>query len=423
VAAGPFAGRRHRLRTEEDRMNPKKQKAKDRRRARKLAEQAWEAAHEGNLDLAEKIARRAVAAQPDNPVLWNDQGVLLRLRQKEAEAVESFRTALSLAPTFAEPYAHLAALSLRQGLTKEAVALQTQAVKHAPENVAYAEQLEAYRSLAAHGEPPTLTAPPAGARKDASPDAECVPSTATPCGAWPQRLAALDWQQLGDRLTRDGCALLAGLVDAASCARLRSLFDEDARFARTVVMDRPQFGQGVYRYFRAPLPDVVDQLRRAVYPHVARIANDWRRLLGQPERYPAEWGAFRDECRRAGQTTPTPILLKYGPGGFNALHRDLRGSVFFPIQMAVVLSPKADPSDPQADGFRGGEFLLCDVPEGKKARRREVVAGIGDALLFCTRDRLVRVGGVYGLQPVKHGVAPITAGDRVVLGVPFHEYR
>ena len=34
-------------RTEEDQMNPKKQKEKDRRRGRKLAEQAWDAAHAG----------------------------------------------------------------------------------------------------------------------------------------------------------------------------------------------------------------------------------------------------------------------------------------------------------------------------------------------------------------------------------------
>jgi uncharacterized protein len=113
-------------------------------------------------------------------------------------------------------------------------------------------------------------------------------------------------------------------------------------------------------------------------------------------------------------------LLKYGPGGFNALHRDLRGSVFFPIQLAVVLSPRAEA---QAGGFEGGAFLFCDVPEGKKSRRQEIALGLGDAVLFCTRDRLLRVGGVHGLQPVKHGVAPITAGERVVLGVPFHEYR
>jgi hypothetical protein len=97
--------------------------------------------------------------------------------------------------------------------------------------------------------------------------------------------------------------------------------------------------------------------------------------------------------------------------------------VYFPIQMAVVLSPRADPDDPEADGFRGGEFLLCDVPDGRKARRREVAAGLGDAVLFGTRDRLVAVGGAYGLQPVKHGVAAIAAGERFVLGVPFHEYR
>src|SRR5207249_932725 len=118
-----------RPRTEEDRMNPKKQKEKERRRARKLADEAWEAADHDDLNLAEKIIRRAVATQPENPVLWNDQGLLLRLRGKEAEAEDAFRMALRLAPDFAEPYDHLAALRARQGFVAEAVALQTQAVK------------------------------------------------------------------------------------------------------------------------------------------------------------------------------------------------------------------------------------------------------------------------------------------------------
>ena len=394
-------------------MNPKKQKVKDGRRARKLAEEAWEAAHAENLDLAEKIIRRAVTARPDNPVLWNDQGLILGLRGNEAGAAEAFRTAVSLAPTFAEAYAHLAALRARQGFVAEAVALQTEAVRHAPQNGDYPGRLEAYRAMTNRAEAPT----------PAAPDSDAAPPNAPACGDWPDRLAQRDWRAVAERLTRDGCALLPGLMDAATCGRLRGLFDDDARFAKTVVMDRPEFGRGVYRYFRAPIPEVVDQLRRAAYPHVARIANDWRRLLGKPESYPAEWDGFRDECARAGQTTPTPILLKYGPGGFNAPHRDLRGAVFFPIQMAVVLSPWVDPSDARAEGFRGGAFLLCDAPEGKKARRREVAAGLGDAVLFCTRDRLVSVGDAYGLQPVKHGVAVITAGTRFVLGVTFHEYR
>ena len=390
-------------------MNPKKLKEKDRRRARKLADEAWRAVEAGNLDLAEKVVRRAVAAQPDNPFLWDYQGRILGLRRKEAEAAEAFRTALTLAPTFADPFAHLAALRMRQGFTAEAVTLQAQAVRLAPDNPTYAERLEAYRSLAAPVEPPPAPSPE-------------PPPTAGP-NEWVDRVAGLDWPALADRLTRDGCVLIPGLVDAATCDHLRGLYDRDELFARTVVMDRPEFGLGEYRYFRAPIPDVVDRLRRAVYPHAARVANGWQTLLGEPERFPPAWEAFRDECRRAGQTTPTPILLKYPPGGFNAPHRDLRGAVFFPIQMAVVLSPRADPADPAADGFVGGDFLFCDAPEGRKARRREVPAGLGDAVLFGTRDRLVPVGGVYGLQPVRHGVTPIAAGTRFVLGVPFHEYR
>src|SRR4051794_10670113 len=170
-------------------MNPKKQKEKDRRRARKLAEDAWDAVNAGNPDLAEKIIRRAVAAQQDNPVLWNDQGVILGLRQKEAEAADAFRAAISLAPTFAEPYARLAALRIRQGFTTEAVSLQAQAVRHVPDNPGYAEQLSAYQSLA-DSERPTVV--PAPARP--APDSGKLPVPSS--GDWPQRLAAFDWEKL-----------------------------------------------------------------------------------------------------------------------------------------------------------------------------------------------------------------------------------
>jgi hypothetical protein len=397
-------------------MNPKKQKAKDRRRARLLAEQAWDAANQGNLDLAEKIIRRAVAAQEDNPVLWNDQGAILCLRHKDAEAARSFAAALSLAPTFAEPYAHLATLRIRHGRVEEALALQTQAVTHAPQRGDYAEQLQAYQALAGR---PSLhpTAPEAVAAGAAEAPAD------DPGTDWRQRLETLEWHALANRLTRDGYVVIAGLADAPTCERLCGMFEDDRRFSKTVIMDRPEFGQGVYRYFGDPVPDLVDQLRRAAYPHVARIANEWQRLLGNAKSFPEAWDDFRAQCHCAGQTTPTPILLKYGPGGFNALHRDVRGAVYFPIQMALVLSPRADPEDVEAPGFCGGEFLLCDSSAGRKARCQEIPLGLGDAVLFCTRDRLVRIGGGVGLQPVKHGAAPITAGTRFVLGVPFHEYR
>src|SRR5262245_47458959 len=141
--------------SEEDPMTAKKLKAKERRRARKLAEQAWEAANEQNFDLAEKIIRRAVATQPENPVLWNDQGVLLCLKGKEAEAEEAFRTAISLAPTYAEPYAHVADIRFRQGYTREAIRLMEKAVQNGPGVARYAERLEAYRAVVAHDSEPT----------------------------------------------------------------------------------------------------------------------------------------------------------------------------------------------------------------------------------------------------------------------------
>lgn len=387
-------------------------KEKERRRARKLAEEAWEAANDQNFNLAEKIIRRAVATQIDNPVLWNDQGLLLSLQGKDREAEEAFRAALSLAPTYAEAFAHLAALRARQGYLRDALRLMEQAVQHAPQSAVYAERLESYRALVSSQDEPVVTAP-----------ATVSPAGPKPPPAGQGRVTALDWDDIGRRLTRDGCVLIPALADPAICADLCQMFDHDALFAKTVVMDRPEFGQGAYRYFQAPIPEVVDGLRRAVYPHLAIIANEWQALLNKAERFPPEWEAFRLQCQEAGQVTPTPILLKYGPGGFNALHRDLRGSVYFPIQLAVVLSPLLPAADLEANGFHGGEFLFCDVAGGKKAQRREVPAGLGDALLFCTRDRLVRVGDTYGLQPVKHGVNSITHGSRLVLGVPFHEYR
>jgi uncharacterized protein len=396
-------------------MNLKKQKEKERRRARKLADEAWQAAEGGNLDLAEKIIRRAVAAQLDNPVLWDDQGAILLLRGKEDEAEKSFRNALRLVPTYAEALAHLAALRVRRGWLEQAVRLQEQAVTHAPGNAGHAEKLQAYRALLADETARRPQPPP-----EPQPPAPPPPAPDLPAVDWPARLAPLDWDKIGEALTREGCVLIPRLMDADACARLRDLFDREELFAKTVTMDQPTFGRGVYRYFRAPGPELVEGLRRAAYPHVARVANRWQELLREADRYPTDWDAFREVCRQAGQTSPTPILLRYGPGGFNALHRDLRGAVFFPVQMAVVLSPRRDQA---SDGFDGGEFLFRDVPERPKSRRRDVPAGLGDAVLFCTRDRLVPIGGVYGLQPVKHGVAETTAGTRVVLGVPFHEYR
>jgi hypothetical protein len=402
-------------------MNAKKQRDKNRRRANRLAQQAWDAADEGNFDLAVKMIRRAVELNPANPVLWNDQGMLLVQLNADDQAALSFQTAIQAAPDFAEAYANLAAIRGRHGKAEQAVTLQREAVRHAPMSQRHRNTLTAYEALLVAG---------------CSSDAVRVPEVQTPSvegGTGPtlgsgfpdlaSRIEGLNWPQLDGHLTGHGLAHVAGLLRADECETLRTMFDEDRLFAKTVTMNKSRFGKGVYRYFAAPIPPLVDAIRRLVYPHLAEIANRWQRLLDDDDRYPPGWSEFRSRCAAAGQTTPSPLLLRYEAGGFNAPHQDIRGAVFFPLQLVIVLSPRVETAAGDPDGFAGGEFLFCDQPERKPSERRAVPVGLGDAVLFCTRARLVRVGGIYGLKPVKHGMNRVESGSRYAIGIPFHEFE
>ena len=398
-------------------MNLKKQKEKERRRARKLADEAWQAAEDGNLDLAEKIIRRAVAVQQDNPVLWDDQGAILVLRGKEDEAEKSFRNALRLVPTYAEALRPPGGAAGEARLARTGRPLAGTGRHPRPHQRRLRRHAASVPRSPGRRERPRPLPPPEPEPAPVAPLALDLPAV-----DWPARVDALDWGALGESLTREGCVLIradGAHVCAAAARPLRPRRDVRKEGNNGPAEFRPR-GLSL-------LPRPRARTGRGAAPR--RLPA--RRARGQPlagvaarvERFPEEWEAFRAVCREAGQTTPTPILLRYGPGGFNALHRDLRGSVFFPMQMAVVLSPRHDQA---ADGFGGGDFLFADVPERPKSRRRKVAAGLGDAILFCTRDRLVPIGGVHGLQPVKHGVAEITAGTarcprRALPRVPLRE--
>jgi uncharacterized protein len=408
-------GRRVRARFSEEEMNAKKQRDKIRRRANRIAQEAWDAAADNHFDLAVRIIRRAAELNPANPVLWHDQGRLLLELQQDEPAAQAFQAAIQLAPDFAEAYASLAAIRARQGKMEQAVTLGREAARRAPDSVRHKDALAGYEALLINGYN-------ASRHADAKlpTDEQKGPVEPPICDRWPEltaRIDRLNWPEIDGQLSAHGVAHMPSLLNATCCEALRSMFGQDRRFAKTVAMNKSRFGKGIYRYFAHPIPPLVDAIRRLVYPCVSEIANRWQTLLKNEDRYPATWFEFRDRRAAAGQTTPSPLLLSYDTGGFNALHQDIRGEVFFPIQLVVVLSPLAS-SVNDASGFTGGEFLLCDDCE-----RHAIPAGLGDAILFCTCGRLVRLGAGYGLQPVKHGLSGIESGNRFAIGIPFHEFR
>lgn len=228
--------------------------------------------------------------------------------------------------------------------------------------------------------------------------------------------AAALTERLAGQLDAQGCALLPGLLDAADCAALAALFDEEDRFRSRVVMQRHGYGQGEYRYFAHPLPAIVARLRRAFYPPLAEIANRWNAALGEAARYPADHESFLARCHAAGQTRPTPLLLRYRDGDYNRLHQDLYGEEVFPLQLTVLLS------EPGRD-FTGGEFVLTEQRPRMQSRVEVVPLGRGDAVVFPVRQRPVRGSRGFHRAVLRHGVSRLRSGERLALGVIFHDAR
>ncbi len=227
-------------------------------------------------------------------------------------------------------------------------------------------------------------------------------------------MAEIDWQAAERALDAYGCALLPGLVDADRCAALRAAWERRERFRSEVVMARHGFGSGAYRYFGYPLPHAVAGLRASLYPPLAAIANRWADALGSPVRYPADHADFLARCHAAGQTRPTPLLLRYEAGDWNALHQDLYGEHVFPLQVAILLSA------PDRD-FTGGELVLAEQRPRMQSRAEVVPLGAGDAVIFPVRERPVRGARGWHRRALRHGVSRVRSGLRFTLGIIFHD--
>lgn len=231
---------------------------------------------------------------------------------------------------------------------------------------------------------------------------------------WQRRVADGDWPAVEREMDRFGAAALPRLLDDRETDEIRALYPNDTLFRTTVDMARHRYGQGQYKYFRRPFPEPVEALEQALYPRLLPIARDWWGRLGREAPWPDTLDEWRRMCHDAGQCKPTALLLSYGEGDWNALHRDLYGDLVFPLQVVINLS------EPGVD-HTGGEFLL--VEQRRRAQSKGVAFTVprGHGYLFTTRDRPVRSVRGWSAAPVRHGVSPIRRGRRMTLGLVFHD--
>ncbi|MBS0539217.1 MAG: 2OG-Fe(II) oxygenase [Proteobacteria bacterium] len=217
-----------------------------------------------------------------------------------------------------------------------------------------------------------------------------------------------------DLLAGRGFCVAKGLIDPAECRELAALWPEKAAFRKHIVMQRHGYGQGEYQYFTYPLPKPAERLRQALYPPLAAVANRWNEVLGKDKRFPATLEGWLRECHEAGQTRPTPLLLKYEAGDYNCLHRDLYGEMVFPVQATVLLSA------PGRD-FEGGEFMLVEQRPRMQSRGEVVPLAQGDAVLFAVNERPNKGTRGWHRTAMRHGVSSLRRGRRFTLGLIFHD--
>ncbi|GED14116.1 2OG-Fe(II) oxygenase [Aneurinibacillus migulanus] len=231
-----------------------------------------------------------------------------------------------------------------------------------------------------------------------------------------ERIAALDWNSLQQTLDEQGYAAIPTLLDKDQCNEIIDTYGEEAHFRSTIDMARYRFGSGEYKYYQAPLPALLQQLREGFYPELAKTANRWLEQLGGDAIYPAALPEFLERCHQQGQLRSTPLILKYEEGGYNCLHQDLYGEVFFPFQVVFALNQKEK-------DYTGGEFLLIEQRPRAQSRGHVITLEQGAGLIFPTNHRPVLGSRGYYKTTLRHGVSTITSGIRYSLGIIFHDAK
>jgi uncharacterized protein len=229
-----------------------------------------------------------------------------------------------------------------------------------------------------------------------------------------ERLRNIDWPEIRRLLDNKGFARIPSLLTSDECASIIRLYDDERLFRSTINMQRYRFGQGEYKYFSYPLPAIVQSLREGFYPFLVPVANDWMEHLGVSLRYPEAIERFLSQCREKKQYRPTPLVLRYEAEGYNTLHQDMYGEIFFPFQVVLMLAESGT-------NYDGGELVFVEQLPRAQSRAEVLTPQLGDAVIFTTNFRPVNGSRGYYRARMKHGVSRVRSGLRYTLGIIFHD--
>lgn len=229
-----------------------------------------------------------------------------------------------------------------------------------------------------------------------------------------ETIEQLDWNTISGQLNEHGYALVKQVINVDECDQLAKGYDQKELYRKTINMERYRFGLGEYKYFNYPLPVIIEQTRQNVYPHLAPVANTWMKVLNINRQFPETHRELIEECHTHQQTKPTPLILRYDKGGYNTLHQDLYGDIYFPMQLVLFLG------EPGKD-YEGGEFILIEQRPRAQSKAIVLKPEKGDMLIFTTNFRPVKGSRGYYRVNMKHGVSEVTSGRRHTLGIIFHD--
>lgn len=228
------------------------------------------------------------------------------------------------------------------------------------------------------------------------------------------KTATLQWSCIAESLNQKGYAVIPQFLTAAQCTEFIALYDSPTLYRKTVVMERYRFGLGEYKYFNYPLPETIGAIREHMYPNLSAIANTWMKALGIPTVFPSTLQTLHEQCRNNNQTKPTVLILKYNEGGFNTLHHDIYGDVYFPMQAVIMLTQSGE-------DYTGGEFVLTEQVPRAQSKAIVLTPNKGDMIIFTTNFRPAKGSKGYYRATMKHGISEVQSGRRMAMGIIFHD--